>query len=128
MLTTPHVYRPLRNNNNISTWYLKDRIRWTESTKDIANLPRLSTLDNANNYRSSTQWLENGSFFKLRNLNVYYNFPQKWSEKLRMDKLQVYVRAQDLFSLDHIDYLNCENLSLGYFDTMSISLGLNINF
>lgn len=128
MLTTPHVYRPLRNNNNISTWYLKDRIRWTESTKDIANLPRLSTLDNANNYRNSTQWLENGSFFKLRNLNVYYNFPQKWSEKLHMDKLQVYVRAQDLFSLDHIDYLNCENLSLGYFDTMSISLGLNINF
>ena len=45
-----------------------------------------------------------------------------------MDKLQVYVRAQELFSFDHIDYLNCENLSLGYFDTMSISLGLNINF
>ena len=43
MLTTPHVYRPLRNNNNISTWYLSDRIRWTESTKDIANVPRLST-------------------------------------------------------------------------------------
>lgn len=128
MLTTPHVYRPLRNNNNISTWYLSDRIRWTESTKDIANVPRLSTLDNANNYRNSTQWLENGSFLKLRNLNIYYTFPQKWTERLQMDKLQIYVRAQDLFSLDHIKYLNCESLSLGYFDTMGVSLGLNINF
>lgn len=128
MLTTPHVYRPLRNNNNISTCYLSDRIRWTESTKDIANVPRLSTLDNANNYRNSTQWLENGSFLKLRNLNIYYTFPQKWTERLQMDKLQIYVRAQDLFSLDHIKYLNCESLSLGYFDTMGVSLGLNINF
>jgi len=127
-LNTSHIYQPLRNNSNISTWYLKDRVRWTESTKEIANLPRLSTLDNANNYRNSTQWLENGSFLKLRNLNVYYTFPQRWTSKLRMDKLQVYVRAQDLFSLDHIKYLNCESLSLNYFDTMSISLGLNMNF
>ncbi len=123
------IYRPLRNNANISTWYLTgDRIRWTESTKDIANLPRLSTLDNANNYQESTQWLENGSFFKLRNLNVYYTFPERWTSKMNMDKLQIFVRAQDLFSLDHIDYLNCESLSLNYFDTMSISLGLNMNF
>lgn len=127
-LNTSHIYQPLRNNANISIWYLQDRVRWTESTKDIANVPRLSTLDNANNYRSSTQWLEDGSFLKLRNLNVYYTFPQKWTNKLRMDQLQVYVRAQDLFSLDHIKYLNCESLSLSYFDTMSISLGLNMNF
>ena len=109
----------------LDNMYLSDRIRWTESTKDIANVPRLSTLDNANNYRNSTQWLENGSFLKLRNLNIYYTFPQKWTERLQMDKLQIYVRAQDLFSLDHIKYLNCESLSLGYFDTMGVSLGLN---
>lgn len=127
-LNTSHIYQPLRNNNNISTWYLKDRVRWTESTKETANVPRLSTLDNANNYRNSTQWLENGSFLKLRNLNVYYTFPQKWTKKIRMDQLQIYVRAQELFSLDHIKYLNCESLSLSYFDTMSISLGLNMNF
>lgn len=127
-LNTAHIYQPLRNNNNISTWYLKDRVRWTESTKETANVPRLSTLDNANNYRNSTQWIEDGSFLKLRNLNVYYTFPQKWTKKVRMDQLQVYVRAQDLFSLDHVNYLNCESLSLNYFDTMSISLGLNMNF
>lgn len=128
VLDLAHIHQPLRNNNNISMWYLKDRVRWTESTKDIANAPRLSTLDNANNYRGSSQWLENGSFFKLRNLNVYYTFPEKWASKMKMDKCQLYVRAQDLFSLDHIKDLNSESLSLDYFDTMAISLGLNVNF
>lgn len=128
VLNLAHIHQPLRNNNNISTWYLTDKVRWTESTKDVANVPRLSTLDNANNYRNSSQWLENGSFFKLRNLNVYYTFPEKWTNKIKMEKCQLYVRAQDLFSLDHMKGLNCESLSLDYFDTMAVSLGLNVNF
>ena len=69
-------------NTNIATWYLKDKIRWTEAMKDVANVPRLSTLSNENNYQTSTQWIEDGSFLKLRNLNVYYNLPQKWVNRM----------------------------------------------
>ena len=128
-LNVAGVHRPLRNgNNNVSMWYLRDNVRWTESTKDIANLPRLSTLSNENNYQASTQWIEDGSFFKLRNLNVYYTLPQKWSEKMKMDKFQIYARAQNVFSIDKIDYFNCEDLTLGYPDVFSVCLGLNINF
>lgn len=76
MLNTSSVYWPLRNNTNISNWYLHDKIRWTEETKDIANVPRLSTLNNANNFQNSTQWLVNGEYLKLRNLNVYYDLPK----------------------------------------------------
>ena len=54
---------------------LNDMIRWTEETKATANAPRLSTLDNANNYKTSTQWLVDGSYLKLRNLNVHYTLP-----------------------------------------------------
>lgn len=128
-LNVANVHQVLRNGNtNISSWYLEDRIRWTEETKDIANVPRLSTLSNANNYQTSTQWLEDGSFFKLRNLRLHYTLPQKWTEKMMMDKLQVYVKAQNVFSIDKIKYMNCEDLSLGYPDLFSLSLGVNINF
>ncbi len=128
-LTAAGVHRPLRNgNNNVSMWYLRDNVRWTESTKDIANLPRLSTLSNENNYQTSTQWIEDGSFLKLRNLNVYYTLPQKWSEKMKMDKFTIYARAQNVFSIDKIDYFNCEDITLGYPDVFSVCLGLNINF
>lgn len=129
LLDVANVHRPLKDgNSNISTWYLNDRIRWTEETKDIANLPRLSTLSNENNYQTSTQWIEDGSFFKMRNLNVYYNLPSKWIHKANMDKCQVYVRAENLFSLDKIQGFNCEDLSLGYPDLFNVYVGLNINF
>ena len=129
VLNVDNVHQPLKNGNtNISRWYLRDRIHWTEDTKDIANLPRLSTLSNENNYQISTQWIEDGAFFKMRNLNIYYNLPQKWIQKVKMDKCQVYVRAENLFSFDKIKELNCEDLSLGYPDLFTVYLGFNINF
>lgn len=128
MLNTPSVYWPMRNNTNISSWYLSDKIRWTEETKDIANVPRLTTKDNANNFRNSTQWLENGNYFKLRNLNVYYNLPEKWLKPMKMQKMQVYARANNLFSIDHVKYLNCESMKVGYPDMTDIYFGVNINF
>ena len=128
-LNVDNVHRPLKNGKgNISTWYLEDKVRWTESTKDIANLPRLSTLDNKNNNQMSTQWIEDGSFFKLRNLNVYYNFPEKITNKMKMDKLQIYARAQNVFSIDKIKGFNCEDLTLGYPDVFALYFGVNINF
>lgn len=129
MLNVRSVYWPLRNNNsNLTKWYLEDNIRWTEETKETANLPRLTTLDNANNFRSSTQWLANGAFLKLRNLNLYYNLPRRWITPLRMDQCQVYLRGNNLFSLDHIKYMNCEDLTVNYPDLMSLFVGVNINF
>lgn len=129
MLNTASVYWPMRNGtSNLSKWYIEDNVRWTEETKHTANLPRLTTLDNANNFRNSTQWLADGSYFKLRNLNIYYNLPEKWIKPLKMTKCQIYVRGNNLFSIDHIDYANCEDLSVNYPDMMSLFVGMNINF
>ena len=128
MLNIASIYWPLRNNTNISDWYLKDNIRWTEETKDNANLPRLTTLNDANNFRSSTQWLKDASFLKLRNLNVYYNLPQRWVQKVHMDQAQVYFRANNLFSIDNIKYLNCEDLTVAYPDMVKLFVGATIKF
>ena len=46
--------------------------------------PRLSTLNNANNFQNSTQWLVNGEYLKLRNLNVYYDLPKNWISKIKL--------------------------------------------
>ena len=129
MLNTQSVYWPLRDGkSNLSKWYLEDKVRWTEETKDIANVPRLTTTNNANNFRNSTQWLEDGSYFKLRNLNIYYNLPERWVKSKKLNKCQVYVRGNNLFSIDHVKYMNCEDLSMNYPDMISVYFGLNINF
>ena len=129
MLNTSSVYWPLRNNTaNISKWYTENNIRWTEETKDIATLPRLTTLDNSNNFRNSTQWLVDGSYFKLRNLSVSYSLPKKWCDAMKMDKFQIFLRGNNLFSVDKVRYMNCENLTVNYPDMMSFFAGININF
>lgn len=128
VLNTPSVYWPLRNNTNISNWYLTDKIRWTEQTKDVANLPRLTTLDNANNFRNSTQWLEDGAYLSLRNVNLYYNIPVSSLNKAGVDELQVYVRANNVLLFDKIKYLTSENLSVNYPNLRSVYLGFNVKF
>ncbi len=129
LLTSDHIHRPLRNDrNNISMWYLEDMVRWTEDTKETANLPRLSTLENSNNYQTSDQWLVDGSYIKLRNLDVYYNLPKRWVKKMKMDQMKIYVRGNNLLSHDKVDVFNCEDITLSYPDMMSLFAGININF
>lgn len=126
LLNTSSVYFPLRNNTNISTWYMEDRIRWTEETKDIANVPRLTTLGNDNNYQTSTQWLVDGSFLKLRNVNLYYNLPKKWIAKMNMDELQIFVRANNVLSIDKVPYLNVEDMGVSYPDMSNFYVGIKV--
>lgn len=128
MLNTSSVYWPLRNNTNISNWYLHDKIRWTEETKDIANVPRLSTLNNANNFQNSTQWLVNGEYLKLRNLNVYYDLPKNWISKIKLEQCRIFASANNVFSLDHVKYMNCEDFSINYPDMFSVYFGASIKF
>lgn len=128
LLNASSVYQPLRNNTNISNWYLQEKIRWTEQTKDIANVPRLSTLDNSNNYQNSTQWLVDGSYLKVRNARIYYNLPEKWISHLKLDKCQIYLSGNNLFSWDHVPYLNCENITLNYPDMFSVYAGVKVSF
>ncbi len=129
ILDTESVYRPMRNNEaNLSTWYMEDNVRWTESTKDSATLPRLSTLDNSNNNQVSTLWLRDASYFKLRNVNLSYTLPQSVVQSLKMEQVQVYLRANNLFSIDDVPYLNVEDLTVNYPDLTTFYLGVNFKF
>ena len=123
VLNTASVYWPLQNNTNISNWYLNDNIRWTDATKATANLPRLSTINNSNNFQNSTQWRVDGSYFSLRNLNVYYNLPQSLTKKIGIANCQVYARANNLFTTYQYKKFDVGNPAL-----TNIFLGLKFNF
>lgn len=52
------------------------------------------------NYRrDSDRWLENGSYFRLRNVELSYNIPLVIREKLNLDKFLIVASAQNLFTL-----------------------------
>ena len=99
--------------------------RWTTSNQN-ALLPRLSTVDNANNYQSSTLWLRSADYIKLRNLELGYKLPSNLLKKMSMDNIRFFVRGMNLFTRSQeIDFMDPENLS-GYPSMKSVSLGVNV--
>ena len=76
---SPDTFLPFWNNNN-AFQYAKQS--WTPGTAATAVLPRLSTLNNPNNSQASTVWLRSNDYFKLRNLEIGYEFPQKWMKEI----------------------------------------------
>ena len=124
-LNTPSVFWPLRDNTTISDF--SDN-HWTPSTSNSATLPRLTTLDNDNNFRQNSVWIENGSYLKLRTAEVYYELSEKSLKKLKLSKARIFLRGMDLFSIDKIKVMDPEELSTGYPTLTSCYLGINVAF
>lgn len=125
VLNESSIFNPLQNNTNISTWYLNDNVRWTPQSKESANLPRLSTLDNSNNNKTNTVWIKNGNYFKLRNVEVSYTIPKKFTKWI---EARIWVAGSNLFSIDQIEYADPEMLSASYPVMQSFTFGANITF
>ena len=70
--------------------------RWTEETANTATYPRLSSQDNNNNFRNSTFWLINDSFFSLERAQLTYNLPSSLVNSLNMKYLSVFVSGSNL--------------------------------
>lgn len=125
VLDTKSMYWPLINNTNISQYAYDNR--WTPQNQN-AKFPRLSSQSNANNYQTSTLWLADRSFLKLRNLEVYYKLPTSWLKKTKVvNAAKLYVRGIDLISFDHIDENDPEAYGINPM-TKSVALGLSVTF
>jgi TonB-linked SusC/RagA family outer membrane protein len=124
-LNTPSVFWPLKENTNISS-FTNDY--WTPETSSTATQPRLTTLDNDNNFRQNSTWIENGGYLKLRTAEVYYDLPIKSIAKLKLSKARVFVRGMDLFSIDNVKVMDPEELSTGYPTLTTWYLGVNVAF
>ncbi|MCM5664044.1 SusC/RagA family TonB-linked outer membrane protein [Galbibacter mesophilus] len=124
-LNTQNVYRPLINNNNITSF---SNNTWTENNMDTATLPRLTTLDNDNNYRSNDIWLKDGDYLKLRTLEVYYAIPTGVTKKFGIEYSRLFFRGTNLASWDSLDQLDPEALSNSYPLLKTMSLGLEFTF
>lgn len=75
--------------------------RWTEATKETATMPRLSSLANKNNYRSSTFWLYKDDYFTLDRVQLSYEVPTKAAGILKMKNLNFYVNASNIFTVSN---------------------------
>lgn len=102
---------------------------WSPSNPD-SNVPALSLSDNNNEKRVSSYWVENGSYLKLRTIQFGYNFPRTIASKLAMQRLRMYVSAQNLFTVKSSSFtgVDPENPNYGYPIPLNITFGLNVTF
>ena len=118
-------YHPLVDNTTISNYVYRNR--WTPETPN-ARFPRLTTETVDNNLQTSSLWLADRSFLKLRNCEVYYKLPSSWLNRFWVKNAKVYVRGVDLLCFDSIDQLDPEAMSTSYPATRSIHVGLSVGF
>lgn len=100
------------------------------SNNTSSTIPALTTNNTADEGRASTYYVENGSYLKLRNLQIGYNIPSTFLAKFKMSNARIYLAGQNLLTIKSKD-LTCpdpENPNWNYPLATSISFGLQIGF
>jgi len=102
---------------------------WTTANTG-SSIPALTTNNVGNENRTSTYFVENGSYAKLRQVQIGYNLPNKLLAKVKMTSARVYVSGHNLLTIK-TSSLTCpdpENPRWMYPNSTSISFGIQTSF
>lgn len=112
--------------------------RYTPSNTN-ASIPRYNQWNN-NNTRNSDRYIEDGSYLRIQNISLGYNFPAKWINKARMTNARLYFSAQNVYTFTRYSGYDPEigsfnknalspNVDNGHYpNPRTITIGANIEF
>lgn len=103
-----------------------------------SNTPRIIYGDFRNS-RDADRFLENGSYFRMKNISIGYNFKQKWLTNLGVEKLRLFATGSNLITITGYSGLdpdfkgansvwNSGTDSFAYPNTRSVMFGLDLTF
>lgn len=132
------VYRAYERNLAMTNKFRSVLGRWTGSgSTNDATTPRYSFIDANNNTRVSDRYVEDGSFIKIKNLQLGYNFSSAALRRANISKLRIYAQARNPLTLTRYTGFDPE-ISGGIFDTgidrgaypqaRSYAIGLDLKF
>ncbi len=119
----------IQNQNGLLTDIVDSH--WSEDNRDLyAFWPRLSNELISNNTQASTWWMRNGSFLRLKSVELGYSVPEKLLNKVKFSNIRVYASALNLFSLSKFKMWDTEmgGNGLGYPIQRVVNLGVNVGF
>lgn len=101
--------------------------RWILGVNEDPNAeyPRLSYGWNSNNYRPSTYWLRNGSYLRLKTLEIGYTLPKTLTTRLHMNNVRIHFIGQNLLTFSNFKLWDPE---MGSSDGMKYPLGKTVTF
>lgn len=101
-----------------------------ENENPNAIYPRLSYGGNSNNYRASTYWLRDGSYLRLKNLDIGYTIPKRLVNRIHLDNVRIYLMGTNLLTFSSFKLWDPELGSSNgqeYPLAKSYTIGLTIN-
>jgi TonB-linked SusC/RagA family outer membrane protein len=130
------IYRAYERNLNFTNRFASVLDRWTgEGTSNSE--PRVSFVDSNNNTRASDRYVEDGSFVKIKNIQLGYTLPKDLTEKIGFENVRVYAQGKNIYTFTKYSGFDPE-ISGGVFDTgidrgsypipRVWSLGVNLKF
>ncbi|SEM03680.1 TonB-linked outer membrane protein, SusC/RagA family [bacterium A37T11] len=123
----PNTGRKLKN--QLLQAYADDH--WSESNRNpYALWPRLSTTVNPNNSQSSTWFMRDGTFLRLKSAEIGFTLPEKQTKKIYLEKLRIYANGTNLLSWSSFKLWDVEMAGngLAYPVQRVINLGVQASF
>ena len=116
-------------NNALLTAWANDY--WSENDRNLyASWPRLSDQVIDNNNRNSTWWLRDGTFLRLKSLEIGYSFNAGFLEKVKLKNARIYLTGTNLLTISRFKIWDVEmgGNGLGYPIQQTANIGINLNF
>lgn len=94
-----------------------------------SSIPALTTVDSNAESRFSTYYVENGSYLKLRLLQLGYTLPKSLAERYSLENFRIYISGQNLLIIDSKKFtgVDPESPAFGYPLPMTFTVGLNVS-
>ncbi|CCH00409.1 TonB-dependent receptor plug [Fibrella aestuarina BUZ 2] len=119
------LFQAFQNNGQVGPIALN---RWTPETAATATYPRLSASNNLNNFQFSDYWQRDGSFIKLRSLELGYTVASQLISRVKLSNARLFVNGTNLFSLDRMDGYADPEVIGGYPPLRTVSIGIRLQF
>lgn len=139
--TQGYVTVPFRlNNTNVSYEFFNNY--WTPERQD-ARYPRItqspyknnttnSEYDNGFGPYSSSFWMRNSNFLRLKNIVIGYTLPSAWTKKAGLNSVRIYWTGQNLLTFSNLGFIDpeidYEKRDEGYPLQKANTIGLNVTF
>ncbi|MDA3614440.1 SusC/RagA family TonB-linked outer membrane protein [Polluticaenibacter yanchengensis] len=114
-----------------------DQMNYWKKPGDITNIPQPRWYE-SNGYAKSSRWVQDGSYFRVKSVNLGYNVPKTSLNKLKIESLRIYVAASNLFTFTkytgydpevNTQYISDVNLGHDFYtppQAKTITVGVNV--
>ena len=114
------------------TEYMRDNT-WTSANPSSDAYPRLDSRTNSPNYILSDYWIKDGSFLRLRNVELGYTLPKTLTDRIEVGSIRLYVNALNPISWHNLpnndfDPETSNSGNINYPIIKALNVGLNVKF